>query len=133
MEDVVTRASHLRLRLRFASLILILTRRLSRELNVPRNTVWKILRFTLRKRPYHIQVLHHLEDEDFAWRRAMCYDILAAVENENLLDILFSDEATFHVCEKVHRHYSRMWAYEEPHMRYQSGNVIHRRSMFGWV
>ncbi|KAJ4451709.1 hypothetical protein ANN_03179 [Periplaneta americana] len=44
---------------------------LSRELNVIRNRVWKILRFTLRKCAYNIQVLHHLDYEDFACRRAM--------------------------------------------------------------
>ncbi|PSN43372.1 hypothetical protein C0J52_23092 [Blattella germanica] len=53
---------------------------------------------------------------DFACRRAMCYDLLESVENENLMDnILFSDEVTIHVCGKVHRHNSRIWAYEEPH------------------
>ncbi|KAJ4442466.1 hypothetical protein ANN_04052 [Periplaneta americana] len=45
----------------------------------------------------------------------MCYDLLEPVQNENLMDILFSDEATFHVCGKVHRHNSRIWTYEQPH------------------
>ena len=30
-------------------------------------------------------------------------------------NILFSDEATFLVCGKMHRHNSRIWAFEEPH------------------
>ncbi|PSN32185.1 hypothetical protein C0J52_25699 [Blattella germanica] len=47
-------------------------------------------------------------DEDFTCRRAMCYDLLESVENENLTDILFSDEATSHVCGKMHRHNSRI-------------------------
>ncbi|PSN35774.1 hypothetical protein C0J52_20632, partial [Blattella germanica] len=54
-------------------------------------------------------------DEDFACRRAMCYDLLESVENDNLMDILFSDEATFHGCGKMDRHNSRIWVYEEPH------------------
>ncbi|PSN35146.1 hypothetical protein C0J52_20035 [Blattella germanica] len=40
----------------------------------------------------------------------MCYDLL-----ESVIDILFSDEATFHVCGKMHRRNSQIWAYEEPH------------------
>ncbi|PSN52844.1 hypothetical protein C0J52_17937 [Blattella germanica] len=45
----------------------------------------------------------------------MCYDLLESVENEHLKDILFSDEATFNVCWKMHKHNIRIWAYEEPH------------------
>ena len=74
------------------------TRRLSNELDVPRATVLKILRFTLKKRAYHIQVLHKLDEEDYA----VCYDLMEAVNNENLFEhILFSDDATFQTCGKV--------------------------------
>ena len=41
------------------------TRRLSRELELPQSTVWKILHFTLHKHAYRVQVLHHLEAEDY--------------------------------------------------------------------
>ena len=52
------------------------TRRVSRELDVPHTTVWKVLRFTLKKRAYHLQVLHKLEAEDYSAREAMCFDLL---------------------------------------------------------
>ncbi|KAJ4435437.1 hypothetical protein ANN_18052 [Periplaneta americana] len=82
------------------------THRLSRELGIPRSSVWKVLRFTLKKRAYHIQVVHKLEAEDSAARRAMCYDLCEAADWENLMGhILFTDEATFHVCGRVHRHH----------------------------
>ena len=58
------------------------TRRLSRELSIPKSTVWQTLRFALKKKAYHIQVLHHLEPEDYAARMAMCHDLLEAV-NKN--------------------------------------------------
>ncbi|PSN31996.1 hypothetical protein C0J52_27401 [Blattella germanica] len=45
----------------------------------------------------------------------MCYDLLESVANDNLMDILFSDEVTFHVCEHMDRHNCRIWPYEEPH------------------
>ena len=53
--------------------------------------------------------MHALEEEDHASCKAMCHDLLESVEHENLMDnILFSDEATFHVCGLVNRHNSRI-------------------------
>ncbi|PSN58023.1 hypothetical protein C0J52_02021 [Blattella germanica] len=96
------------------------TRRLSNELDIPRTTVWRVLRFTLKKRAYHLQVLHHLEQEDYAARQAMCHDLLQAVANEDLMNnILFSDEATFHICGRVNRHNCRIWADEQPNATYE--------------
>ena len=37
--------------------------------------MWKTLRFKLNKHAYHIQIVHNLEDEDYAARQAMCYDL----------------------------------------------------------
>ncbi|KAJ4427288.1 hypothetical protein ANN_24906 [Periplaneta americana] len=83
------------------------THRLSNELDIPRTTVWRVLRFTL-----HLQVLHHLEQEDYAARQAMCHDLLEAIANENLMNhILLSDEATFHNC--------GIWADEQPNDTYE--------------
>ena len=96
------------------------TRRLSNELDVPRATVLKILRFTLKKRAYHIQVLHKLDEEDYAARKAVCYDLMEAVNNENLFEhILSSDEATFHTCGKVNKHNCRIWGNEPPHTTHE--------------
>ncbi|KAJ4435761.1 hypothetical protein ANN_18380 [Periplaneta americana] len=64
------------------------TRRLSRELAIPRATVWKVLHFTLKKKAY---------------------------QRDHLMDnILFSDEATFHICGMVNRHNCRIWGNERP-------------------
>ena len=71
------------------------TRRLSNELDIPRTTVWRVLRFTLKKRAYHLQVLHHLEQEDYAARQAMCHDLLQADADEEPINNLFSGEAAF--------------------------------------
>ena len=96
------------------------TRRLSNELDIPRTAVWRILSFKLKKRTYHLQVLHHLEQEDYAARQAMCRDVLEAVANEILMNnILFSDEATFHICGHVNRHNCRIWAEEQPNDTYE--------------
>ena len=83
--------------------------RLSRELGILRATVWKVLHFILKRKAYCIQMLHKLEAEDYAARRAMCYDLCEAAEREHLMDnILFSDEAMFHICGMVNRHNCRI-------------------------
>ena len=90
-------------------------RRLSRELNLPKSTVWKVLRYTLHKKAYHIQVLHKLEVEHYAARAAMCHDLLHSVDEDNLMNhFLFSDEAIFHICGVVNRNNCKIWAEEQP-------------------
>ena len=74
----------------------------------------------MNKHAYHIQVVHKLEDEDYAARQAMRYDLLNAVRNENLMQhALFSNEATFHPCGHVNRHNCRIWADEQPNALYE--------------
>ncbi|KAJ4439903.1 hypothetical protein ANN_08032 [Periplaneta americana] len=88
---------------------------LSRQLQIPKSTVFKVLKFTLKKRAYHLQVLHQLHEEDLAERMAMCIDLLDSVETDGLMShVLFSDEATFHVSGQVNRHYCRIWADKPP-------------------
>ncbi|PSN33103.1 hypothetical protein C0J52_19410 [Blattella germanica] len=90
-------------------------RRASDRLQIPRATIHKILKTTLRKKAYHIQVLHDLHEEDYPTRAAMCAELIDQIEQEGLMDhILFSDEATFHTCGKVNRHNCRIWATEKP-------------------
>ena len=68
----------------------------------------------MNKHAYHIQIVHKLEDEDYAARQAMCYNLLDAVRNEHLMQhVLFSDEATFHTCGHVNGHNCRIWADEQ--------------------
>ena len=56
-------------------------------------------------------MLHKVEAEDYAKRRAMC----EAAEREHLMDnILFSNEAMFHACGMENRHNSRIGGNERP-------------------
>ena len=91
--------------------------RLNREYGIPKSTVWQTLRFVLKKKVYHIQVIHHLEPEDNAACMAMCQNLIEAVNNEHLLAcILFSYEAFFYTCGLIIRHNSRICADEQPHV-----------------
>ena len=58
-------------------------------------------------------MLHHLEQEDYAARQAMCHDLLQDLANEIPIS-LFSGEATFHICDRVNRHNCRIWAEQQP-------------------
>jgi hypothetical protein len=91
-------------------------RKASRELQIPRSTVHKILKKELKFFAYKLQVVQKLEQNDFPLRTEFANKVLDRLElNENYLKrICFSDEATFHVCGKVNRHNCRIWGSENP-------------------
>ena len=59
-----------------------LTRRFSRKHGIPKSTVRQTLHFVLKEKVHHIQVLHHLESEDYAAHTAMCHDLIEAVPTQ---------------------------------------------------
>ena len=64
---------------------------------------------------YYWCTTNKLETEDYAATRATCYDLCEAAEREHIMDnILFKDEATFHICGMVNRHNCRIWGNERP-------------------
>jgi len=65
--------------------------------------------------PYHIQVFHNLQEENYPRRAALWTELIDQIESANLINkILFSDEATFHTCGKVNQHNCGIWADEKP-------------------
>jgi hypothetical protein len=93
-------------------------RRAARELQLPRSTVHDVLRKRIHLFPYKIQMVQHLLPDDRDNRKTFAMDILQRVDNDPsfLSRVLFSDEATFHVCGKVNRHNCRIWGSENPHV-----------------
>ena len=86
------------------------THRASNMLEIPCASIHRI-----EKNPYHIQMFHKLQEEDYPRRAAMCTELIDQIESANLINkILFSDETTFHTCGKVNRHNCRIWADEKP-------------------
>ena len=92
-------------------------RRASRQLNIPRSTVHKVLHKRLRLHAYKVQILQALQPNDFKLRHEFAIEMLDRIEqNPNYLaNVVFSDEATFHTCGKVNRHNVRIWGSEAPH------------------
>lgn len=92
------------------------TARGSRELGLPQQTVWKVLRRRLHFKPYRIQLLQHLKVEDYGLRLQFCTTMQEAMMDEDFAaKLIFSDECTFHVSGVVNRHNVRIWGTENPH------------------
>lgn len=96
-------------------------RRASLQLKIPYSTVQKVVKKTLKFKPYKIQVIHHLKETDHTSRLAAANELLIMFDdNRNLVkQLLFSDEATFHLSGCVNRHNCRIWGSENPHETFQ--------------
>jgi transposase len=92
------------------------TTRASLELQVPQQTVWKILRKRLKMTPYKLQILQHLREDDKIKRLDFCSEMLQRnEEDDNFCErIIFSDESTFHLSGKVNKQNVRIWGTEHP-------------------
>ena len=91
-------------------------RRLALQLQIPSSTAHKILHSKLKFRAYKIQVVQHLQVADYAARMDGCNALIWNIDNDNrfLTNIIFSDEATFHISGRVNRHNCRIWGDENP-------------------
>uniref|UniRef100_A0A1B6F3H6 Uncharacterized protein n=1 Tax=Cuerna arida TaxID=1464854 RepID=A0A1B6F3H6_9HEMI len=89
----------------------------SRELGVPQPTVWKILRKRLKFKPYKLQLLQALKENDKVKRLNFCESMQGLMKDEDFVKhFVFSDEATFHLCGKVNRQNVRIWGSENQHV-----------------
>jgi len=105
-------------------------RRGSRELKMTSMTVWRVLQKRLHMKPYHLHLLQFLKPIDHIDRSNFCIKMQNAMTEEGFLDrVVFSDESTFHISGKVHRHNVRIWSTENPHEMVQHERTF-PRSMF---
>ena len=58
-------------------------------------TVRAILRFDIKAKPYHLELLHKLTPQDLPRRIKCCRQILNFVDEQDLDFLFFSDEARF--------------------------------------
>ena len=86
------------------------------ELLMPQSSVWRILRKYLHVRGYRLQLLQALNPQDYNLRFHFRMDFQQRLEEDGFAEkLVFSDEATFHVCGKVNRHNVRIWGTENSH------------------
>ncbi|GFT24852.1 uncharacterized protein TNCV_3021381 [Trichonephila clavipes] len=92
-------------------------RRVEEALDLPRSTVQKIMRNILRYYPYKLQFLQELLPHDFETRHMFSLQFLARLEvdPEWPWNILWTDEAHFHLDGSVNTHNCRIWETDNPH------------------
>ena len=83
--------------------------RANRQLTIPHITVWHVLRRCLVYKPYQFQLVQALHVGDKRKHVEFCNDLLIDMEDDRVLpQLIFSDEAMFHVSSKVNRHNVRI-------------------------
>jgi hypothetical protein len=80
------------------------------ELSMSKTTVWRILLKRLVFKPYRIQMIQQMSDEDHRRRLDFCLQLQFVMSSDDhfLEKVQFSDEATFHVSGAVNRRSVRM-------------------------
>ena len=90
--------------------------RASRELDMPKMTVWKVLRKRLCFKPYKMRLVQALTPADKVKRRDFCEEMQLKLEDNDFVErLIFCDEATFHISGKVNVHNVRIWGTEQLH------------------
>jgi hypothetical protein len=83
---------------------------------MPQSSDWRILRKLLRMKGYRLQLLKALNAHDHNIFLHFCVDFQQRLEENGFAEkLVFSDEATFHVCGKGNRYTVRTWSTEIPH------------------
>ena len=91
-------------------------RRASRELQCPTTTVWRVLRRQLHMTPYKLHLVQQLKDTDKPACRDFCIAMQQKMEDDGFDDqLVFRNEAIFHINGKVNKHNTRIWGTENPH------------------
>lgn len=87
----------------------------SLKLGIPKTTIYKVLHKRLKLQAYNLQVLQELKPDDFEERLNFAVKMLNKINvNQSFLDdVIFSDEATFHMNGPVNRQNSRIWGSED--------------------
>lgn len=91
-------------------------RRGEEELGLSKSTIHRILR-NFKLKPFKIQILQQLNDEDVDRRLQFAEEQLLAIhQDQDYLDkIIFSDEAIFSLTGSVNKQNCRYWSDENPH------------------
>ncbi|GFV41160.1 transposable element tc3 transposase [Trichonephila clavipes] len=96
-------------------------RLVAEALDLPRSTVQKIMRNILRYYPYKLQLVQELLPHHFETRHLFALQFLARLEvdPEWPWNILWTDEAHFHLDGSVNTHNCRIWESDNPHSTLQ--------------
>uniref|UniRef100_A0A158P5N4 DUF4817 domain-containing protein n=1 Tax=Tetranychus urticae TaxID=32264 RepID=A0A158P5N4_TETUR len=88
-------------------------------------TAWRILRQDLKLKPYHIKLMHKLNEDDFDRRVEWCDSVLVRLEDQDDLlgRIIWTDEAIFSLSQTVNRHNCVYWDSSNPNRTFEADNL----------
>lgn len=88
---------------------------LSASTSLSRSTIQRRIKKEIGLKPYKIQILQELFEEDYDMRVEMAEVLIPLLQDPALKDLIFfSDEANFHLSGRVHKQNCRIWAEEKP-------------------
>lgn len=105
------------------------TRKRSAELGISRTSLRRILKSDLKLHPYKIQLVQKLKPNDFNLRKLYAETMLERFSNFD--NILFSDEAHFHLNGHVNKQNCRYWSSENPKTKHQK--PLHSPKVTVWA
>ena len=84
--------------------------------SIPKTTAHRIMKEYLLLKPYKVQFVQQLYEEDLQDRIDMCKTLIPMLQDKNIEEnIFFSDEATFYLNGLVNKHNVRYWSEDNPH------------------
>ncbi|CAF3282756.1 unnamed protein product [Rotaria socialis] len=85
--------------------------------SISRTTAHQIMTEHLSLKPYKVQFVQELYEEDMQDRVEMCKTLIPMLEDNHIQQNLFlSDEATFYLNGLVNKHNVRYWSETNPHV-----------------
>ena len=85
--------------------------------SIPRTTAHRIMTEYVSLKPYKVQFVQELYEEDMHDRVEMCKTLISMLEDNQIQqNLFFSDEATFYLNGLVNKHNVRYWSDTNPHV-----------------
>jgi hypothetical protein len=92
-------------------------RSVAQNCSIARTTAHRIMTEHLSLKPYKIQYVQQLYEEDLQDRVEMCRTLIPMLTDSTIKEnIFFSDEATFHINGLVNKHNVRYWSVDNPNV-----------------
>lgn len=104
-------------------------RKRSQQLQIKKSSLHVILKKDLRLKAYKIQLVQELKPTDYLNRVTFVQEMMNRFRNFN--NILFSDEANFHLNGHVNKQNCRYWAPDNPKLKHQ--RPLHSPKLIVWA
>lgn len=106
-------------------------RKHAQMLNMSSSSVYRILTKDMKFHPFKIQMTQYIKETDYAKRKTFAETMINNFWNAGgLEEVLFSDEANFHLDGYVNKHNARYWSANNP--RQKHSKQLHSKKVTVW-